>query len=209
LTYYYDDAARPDRLTRVVDTGNATKGFKYNTSATSPHYTYDLNGNLTNDKHKDLFFNYNHLNLPNSIFNSGGADITLTYTADGEKLTKISIAGTRNYVAGIEYLGTCSEAIYHGEGRCTPKVKHPCASRISAPSAKRQASACSGFRACLRRQNYREAAFAIYKSGIFSTLKTVAHPKQLSHEQRHPRPHRRRNGRSRPCGNFKRTTRHL
>ncbi|MCW5921679.1 MAG: hypothetical protein KIS77_05000 [Saprospiraceae bacterium] len=120
LTYYFDDVARPDRLTRVVDAASATKGFKYNASATSPHYTYDLNGNLTLDKHKDLTFNYNHLNLPNSINNSADSYITLTYTADGEKLTKISPAETRNYITGIEYLGANLDAIYHAEGRCTP-----------------------------------------------------------------------------------------
>ncbi|MCW5921678.1 MAG: hypothetical protein KIS77_04995 [Saprospiraceae bacterium] len=68
LAYHFDDVARPDRLTRVVDAASSTKGFKYNTSATSPHYSYDLNGNLTLDKHKDLSFSYNHLNLPNYIF---------------------------------------------------------------------------------------------------------------------------------------------
>ncbi|MCW5921701.1 MAG: hypothetical protein KIS77_05110 [Saprospiraceae bacterium] len=64
----------------------------------------------------------NHLNLPNSINNSADSHITLTYTSakGGEKLTKISPTETRNYVAGIEYLGTNLEAIYHAEGRCTP-----------------------------------------------------------------------------------------
>ncbi|MCW5921703.1 MAG: hypothetical protein KIS77_05120 [Saprospiraceae bacterium] len=63
-----------------------------------------------------------HLNLPNSINNSADSHITLTYTSakGGEKLTKISPAETRNYVAGIEYLGANLDAIYHAEGRCTP-----------------------------------------------------------------------------------------
>ncbi len=76
--------------------------------------------NLTLDNHKGLSFSYNYLNLPSYISNTGGSDITLTYTADGEKLTKVSSAGTRSYVSGIEYLGANLEAIYHGEGRCTP-----------------------------------------------------------------------------------------
>jgi hypothetical protein len=50
----------------------------------------------------------------------GVNSIVLTYTADGEKLTKVSGGQTRNYVAGIEYLGGNLEAIYHAEGRCTP-----------------------------------------------------------------------------------------
>lgn len=118
LTYTYGDATRPDRLTNMVDAGDAAKGFKYTSGAAA--YQYDNNGNLTQDNHKALSFSYNYLNLPSYITNPGGADITLTYTADGEKLTKVSSAGTRSYVSGIEYLNTNLEAIYHLEGRCTP-----------------------------------------------------------------------------------------
>jgi RHS repeat-associated protein len=75
---------------------------------------------MTQDNHKSLSISYNYLNLPSYVSNTGGSDITLTYTADGEKLSKVSSAGTRNYVSGIEYLGTGLEEIYHGEGRCTP-----------------------------------------------------------------------------------------
>lgn len=121
LTYYFDDATRPDLLTRVVDAGSATKGFKYLSSASSPHYTYDSNGNLTLDKHKDLTYTYNYLNLPKSATTSSSTGITFTYTADGEKLSKVLTTGVQiNYVAGIEYNGANLEAIYHAEGRCTP-----------------------------------------------------------------------------------------
>jgi RHS repeat-associated protein len=118
LTYTYGDAARPDRLTNVSDAGSAAKGFKFTSGAAA--YTYDLNGNLTQDNHKSLSFQYNYLNLPNYITNPGGSEITITYTADGEKLTKTTPTETRNYVSGIEYLGNALDAIYHGEGRCTP-----------------------------------------------------------------------------------------
>jgi RHS repeat-associated protein len=118
LTYTYGDAARPDRLTNVSDAGSAAKGFKFTSGAAA--YTYDLNGNLTQDNHKSLSFQYNYLNLPNYITNPGGSEITITYTADGEKLSKTSPTETRNYVSGIEYLGNALDAIYHREGRCTP-----------------------------------------------------------------------------------------
>ena len=118
LTYTYGDAARPDRLTNVSDAGNAVKGFKFTAGAAA--YAYDLNGNLTQDNHKSLTLAYNYLNLPNFIVDPGGAEITLTYTADGEKLTKLSPAGTQNYLSGIEYFGNALDAIYHSEGRCTP-----------------------------------------------------------------------------------------
>lgn len=98
LTYTYGDAARPDRLTNVMDSGNAVKGFKYTVGAAA--YQYDANGNMTQDNHKALSISYNYLNLPNYVVNPADADITLTYTADGEKLTKASSVGTRNYVTG-------------------------------------------------------------------------------------------------------------
>jgi len=53
--------------------------------------------------------------------NKGSNVITMTYTADGEKLTKAITGGaTKNYVSGIEYSGSNLEAIYFSEGRCTP-----------------------------------------------------------------------------------------
>jgi RHS repeat-associated protein len=122
LTYTYGDAARPDRLTQVADAGSTTKGFRYNSTAAA--YAYDLNGNMTQDNHKALTIAYNHLNLPNNfvISGTGGGTIGITYTADGEKLTKVreSTAATQQYCGGIEYTGSALTAIYHSEGRCTP-----------------------------------------------------------------------------------------
>ena len=119
LTYTYGDAARPDRLTNMVDAGDAAKGFKYTSGAAD--YQYDLNGNMTQDNHKGFTFAYNYLNLPQTL-TQGANVITLTYTADGEKLTKVLSGGgaTKSYVSGIEYSGTNLEAIYFSEGRCTP-----------------------------------------------------------------------------------------
>jgi hypothetical protein len=61
--------------------------------------------------------------LPNNfvISGTGGGTIGITYTADGEKLTKTmpTAAQTKQYVSGIEYTGINLEAIYHSEGRCT------------------------------------------------------------------------------------------
>jgi hypothetical protein len=54
------------------------------------------------DKYKDNTFNYIHLNLPNVMNTTGESTITMTDTADGEKLTKVNPAGTRNYVSGEE-----------------------------------------------------------------------------------------------------------
>jgi RHS repeat-associated protein len=119
LTYTYGDAARPDRLTNMVDAGDAAKGFKYTSGAAD--YSYDLNGNMTQDNHKGFTFAYNYLNLPQTM-TQGANVITLTYTAGGEKLTKALSGGgaTKSYISGIEYSGTNLEAIYFSEGRCTP-----------------------------------------------------------------------------------------
>jgi RHS repeat-associated protein len=103
----------------MVDAGDAAKGFKYTSGAAD--YQYDLNGNMTQDNHKGFTFAYNYLNLPQTM-TQGANVITLTYTADGEKLTKALSGGgaTKSYVSGIEYSGTNLEAIYFSEGRCTP-----------------------------------------------------------------------------------------
>ncbi|MBK9338826.1 MAG: RHS repeat-associated core domain-containing protein [Lewinellaceae bacterium] len=116
LTYTYSDGARPDKLSQIGDAGSATKGFKFTTGAAS--YGYDSNGNMTLDNHKSLTINYNFLNLPRT-FTSGANTMTVTYTADGEKLGKTVSGVTKNYVSGIEYSGANLEAIYHADGRCT------------------------------------------------------------------------------------------
>jgi RHS repeat-associated protein len=119
LSYYYDVTNNPDKLLRIADGANFTnKGFKWN-GLSANAYTYDANGNMTNDANKPLVITYNHLNLP-TTFTVNGSLITMTYTADGEKLTKVAGANTKNYVSGIEYKGANLEAIYTSEGRCTP-----------------------------------------------------------------------------------------
>ncbi|MFN0016096.1 MAG: hypothetical protein ACKVU2_16255, partial [Saprospiraceae bacterium] len=72
------------------------------------------------DNHKFLTIQYNHLNLPNSMYHPSDLSIIVTYTADGEKLTKAIFGSVRNYVGGIECLGPNLDAIYRADGRCTP-----------------------------------------------------------------------------------------
>lgn len=75
---------------------------------------------MLTDNHKGFTIVYNHLNLP-VTFTKGTNVITITYAADGTKLTKTVTGGTtKNYVSGIEYAGINVEAIYHAEGRLTP-----------------------------------------------------------------------------------------
>jgi RHS repeat-associated protein len=52
-------------------------------------YTYDVNGNLSADKNKDIAsITYNHLNLPQTITISGKGSIDYVYDALGNKLKK-------------------------------------------------------------------------------------------------------------------------
>ena len=71
--------------------------------------------------HRNKYSAYNHLNLP-ITFTKGTSVITITYAADGTKLSKAVTGGgaIKNYVSGIAYSGANVEAIYHVEGRCTP-----------------------------------------------------------------------------------------
>lgn len=61
ISYTYGDPLRPDRLTQMA--GNGAKGFKRSSGLTGDHYLYDLNGNMTQDKHKNFSLSYNYLNL--------------------------------------------------------------------------------------------------------------------------------------------------
>lgn len=127
LSYTYGDAQRPDRLTKITDTGDANKGFKHNPPATGNHYAYDGVGNMTTDNHKKITIAYNYLNLPAVITYTDGTNrkIEWTYDANGTKLTKVTstngvVNTTKNYVSGIEYAGANLDAIYFAEGRLTP-----------------------------------------------------------------------------------------
>src|SRR5690606_2148243 len=70
-------------------------------------YIYDANGNATKDR-TGMTFRYNHLNLPDSVWNTGNTvKVGYLYNSLGTKLRKIATAGGtttwRDYVSGIEY----------------------------------------------------------------------------------------------------------
>jgi RHS repeat-associated protein len=88
LSYSYD--ANSNQLTKVVDAGNTTYGFKDNTN-TSNDYSYDVNGNMIEDKNKSItLIEYNHLNLPTKVIFEENANksISYVYDASGMKLKK-------------------------------------------------------------------------------------------------------------------------
>lgn len=92
-------------------------------------YNYDLNGNLTIDKNKDISsITYNHLNLPYQIAVTGKGTITYTYDAAGNKLRKTTVDNTvspakttiTDYMGGGVYENDALQFLGHEEGRYRP-----------------------------------------------------------------------------------------
>lgn len=82
-------------------------------------YAYDQNGNTVSDGRNGMTLSYNTLNLPTSA-SKMGVNINYQYDASGNKLSKTSINGAntsiRNYIQGIEYIGTTIDVIHTEEG---------------------------------------------------------------------------------------------
>lgn len=121
LTYGY--IGQGNRLTRVTDAGDRTKGFMEpaGTTGSETDYTYDLNGNMITDGNKGITaITYNHLNLPVQV-NKGATDyIVYTYDAGGRKLTQQvfgSTPKTTDYLGEFIYENNVLQFINHEEGR--------------------------------------------------------------------------------------------
>jgi hypothetical protein len=119
LSYVYN--TNSNQLKDVNESGNDSYGFKETYSGDTA-YPYDGNGNMSRDEHKGIdTIIYNHLDLPVSIATSSQS-IEFTYDASGTLLKKVHKNGstpveTRDYIAGIEYINSAIDAIYHSEGR--------------------------------------------------------------------------------------------
>jgi hypothetical protein len=57
-------------------------------------YTYDANGNMTNDEYKNIKITYNHLNLPDTITAHGQGKIINVYLANGSLIQRKVISIT-------------------------------------------------------------------------------------------------------------------
>ncbi len=131
LTYSY--TANTNRLHKVLDAtvtaGDAkSRGFNGLLSTLDNSMTYDANGNLIKNLHKNVSsITYNHLNLPTVITFTTGNTIEFLYDAVGNKLSKtVKVSGVvqyvQDYLDGIEYRKTGAgvkriESIFHAEGR--------------------------------------------------------------------------------------------
>lgn len=106
-----------------------SRGFNGNLSTVDNAMTYDRNGNLNKNLHKNVStITYNHLNLPTVITFTTGNTIEFLYDAAGTKLRKtVKVGATVQYVqdylpGGIEYRQTGTgvkrvESVFHAEGR--------------------------------------------------------------------------------------------
>ena len=85
LAYTYDTG---NKLLSVKDTGTTNTGFK-DGNTVGDDYSYDPNGNMTEDKNKGITaIAYNHLNLPRQV-SFGSNNISYIYDATGTKLAKV------------------------------------------------------------------------------------------------------------------------
>ncbi|HEX5172128.1 MAG TPA: DUF6443 domain-containing protein, partial [Cyclobacteriaceae bacterium] len=126
LTYNYGSGG--NQLMYVSDNGTASikeKGFNDgNTSGND--YTYDVNGNMTLDKNKNMSITYNHLNLPDRITLADNSYIQYIYDAGGNKLSQVFYNAatqttiTADYSGEFVYLDGIPAMIHHEEGRLVP-----------------------------------------------------------------------------------------
>ncbi|PWG78032.1 RHS repeat-associated core domain-containing protein, partial [Pararcticibacter amylolyticus] len=100
LSYTYEESGQSNRLASLTDGSSSNEGQPAGTT----NYTYDDNGNLASDSKKQLTINYNELNLPKAVTQTGSNQtITYLYDASGRKLRKEATGGNRDYIGGIEY----------------------------------------------------------------------------------------------------------
>ncbi|WP_169628037.1 RHS repeat domain-containing protein [Flavobacterium soli] len=127
LNYSY--GLNSNRLDYVMDQSNSLDGFRDGQHAdpSRPDYSYDLNGNMTQDWNKGISeITYNHLNLPTRIvFNYDvNRKIDYLYNALGAKLKKLVDDKTvtpnayqeTHYLDGFQYVGNDLQFFPTAEG---------------------------------------------------------------------------------------------
>ena len=135
MTYSYDAGNKLQKVDNSVTSATATAyGFIDGNTGFTNDYTYDVNGNMTQDLNKDItLIEYNHLNLPRKVVFNGqdaeplgtGKTILYVYDATGVKLEKKVIDtptpdNTTHYAGGYIYTNDELEFISQPEGYIHP-----------------------------------------------------------------------------------------
>jgi RHS repeat-associated protein len=112
-----------NRLLAVTETGtNHEEGFN-DVHITGDDYTYDANGNMSQDQNKTVDIHYNLLNLPQTVLKQGGTErVDYTYSASGVKLAQVvgAAAVRTDYSGPFQYENGVLKFIQHAEGRLLP-----------------------------------------------------------------------------------------
>ena len=111
-TYTYDSCDRISSVSHKLNNGS---------TVTLASYTYDNNGNLTQDLNKGITnISYNVLSLPQVVTFSNGNTITYLYTADGRKLRTVHVtngtATTTDYCGNVIYENSTQKLLLTEEG---------------------------------------------------------------------------------------------
>ena len=117
LNYTYDQG---NKLLSVWDNGNDEHGFVDGSNDVEVEYSYDENGNMTQDLNKGInTIIYNHLNLPTSVETANGK-ISYIYDATGYKLQKTVEGSVTEYAGNYIYENEALQFFNTPEGYVTP-----------------------------------------------------------------------------------------
>jgi RHS repeat-associated protein len=133
LQYGYNpNSNQLNYVTDLVNDPTSTLGdFKEINNNTSQDYTYDGNGNLTEDNNKAISsIAYNYLNLPQTVTVTNKGTITYTYDAAGNKLRKVTVDNTvtpakttkTDYLDEFVYQNDTLQYVSQPEGRIIPQT---------------------------------------------------------------------------------------
>ncbi len=125
LSYKYANERLDSLYDKTVDSLAQSKGFE----PAETVYSYDGNGNITEDAGRGMTATYNLLNLPKVISKDGGS-MLFEYTFGGKKYKKETTDSTgstniRLYLGGVEFVNDTAEVYHHGEGRVYLKDSLP------------------------------------------------------------------------------------
>ncbi len=123
LTYKYFNSGKSNRLWAVGDAAADVLGrgdfYDRSNGNSSQEYTYDNNGNMTQDNNKGIYPEYNLLNLPKYILCNYN-DVYISYSATGAKLCQHDPYGgfsRRDYIGPFVYKDGVLDYVITSEGR--------------------------------------------------------------------------------------------